>query len=225
MFWRVDGDGEGSLSEIADYYRGLDRGRLVLLGPAGSGKTVLAVRLVRDLAATIVDTAIAPGGADASGRMLVPVRVSAPAFDPASGEPDLAEISPARLAERLDAWLAKQLVTGYGVRPKHAGALVTGGWLLGGLDGVDEMDPPDTPPRRAAALMAALNHPTTRGPRAMVLTCRTERYEQLTTTATYIGDRDVAQPATVVEVQPLTGGAAASYLRYRFPDPAGSGQG
>jgi hypothetical protein len=41
--WRTDGGGRhGSLAQVSDYYRSLARGRLVVLGLPGSGKTVLA---------------------------------------------------------------------------------------------------------------------------------------------------------------------------------------
>jgi hypothetical protein len=221
VFWRTDGGApRGSLSRIEGYYRGLRRGRLVVLGPAGSGKTVLGIRLVRDLAAALVDTRT-------PARVVVPVRFSASAFDPAAGQGDLAEVvSGEQLSERLDGWLAEQLVTGYGVPEKPAAALVAGGWVLPFLDGVDEMDRPQDPPSRAAALVAALNQATERGARPVVMTCRTTRYRELTIAhPTYGGDRDVLQDATVVEVQPLDAEAVRKYLRDRFSDPAGSGRG
>jgi hypothetical protein len=80
----------------------------------------------------------------------VVVRVSAPAFNPGAGQTSLAELDDEQLRDQLDAWLIQQLVAGYGVSEKSAAVLVSGGWVLPVLDGVDEMDPPDTPSVRAA---------------------------------------------------------------------------
>jgi len=69
--WRTDGGGhEGSLSDIMDFYGGLRHGRLVILGEAAAGKTVLANQLLLDLIA-----ALPPQGA----TFTVPVRLSLPA--------------------------------------------------------------------------------------------------------------------------------------------------
>ena len=45
-------DLDGSLDQIADIYRRIPSGRLVVLGAAGSGKTILGLRFVLDLLAT-----------------------------------------------------------------------------------------------------------------------------------------------------------------------------
>jgi hypothetical protein len=75
---RADGgDRRGTLRQVKGYYRSLDRGRLVVLGKPGAGKTVLAIQLVLDLAAAVLEVA------DGTGRLpRVPVRLSLPAFDP-----------------------------------------------------------------------------------------------------------------------------------------------
>jgi hypothetical protein len=83
IYWRADGGHRhGMLSEVEGYYRSLDRGRLVVLGEPGAGKTVLAIQLVLDLAAAVL--AVADGT-----RPLprVPVRLSLPAFDPGDEPP------------------------------------------------------------------------------------------------------------------------------------------
>lgn len=129
LCWRTDGGAEhGSLDDIAGYYLGLDRGRLIVLGEPGSGKTVLAVKLVRDLIAL--------------GSGPVPVRLSLPTFDPTT--------------TRLDAWLADQLAK-LGVPPKLARQLVTERRILPVLDGLDEMDPDDRSPERASAVLRMLD--------------------------------------------------------------------
>ena len=83
------------------------------------------------------------------------------------------------IAARLDGWLIQHLVTVFGLPGKLAHALVTEGRILLVLDGLDEMDIDDTRPRRAAAVIRALNHPSAGGLRPVVITCRTTRYQQL----------------------------------------------
>lgn len=233
LYWRTDGgEGRGSLAQIASYYRGLGRGRLVVLGEAGSGKTVLAIALVRDLSAAIVGMAPSSAG---RGRVVVPVRLSLPAFDPAPGEDNLDEIAPERVGKQLDQWLVGQLSTVYGVAETTAAALVAKGWVLPVLDGLDEMDPAGERPQRAAAVLRALNHPTSMGLRPVVVTSRTERYAQVIghldlsdeDAAAQVsdgigGESVVVQDATVVSIEPLSVPDVLAYLTYRFPDPADS---
>lgn len=240
VYWRTDGgDRQGSLAQIESYYRELQRGRLIVLGKAGSGKTVLAITLIRNLAAAIMATP--PSQERSEGLIVVPVRLSLPAFDPAPSGENLDEVSAERVVEQLEQWLAGHLVTVYGVASTTAKALVTQGWILPVLDGLDEMDPPGVKPARAAAVLRALNHHTTVGLRPVVLTCRTERYEQLTghppddasattgtkadpsTRAVSAGDESlVVEYATVVKIQPLTAPNVLAYLIDRFPNPANS---
>lgn len=130
--WRSDGGQRtGSLSEIADYYRGLGMGRLLILGEAGAGKTVLANQLLIQLAADA--SAEMPAGM----RRRVPVRLSLPSFDPG---PDHAAAGNNVLSARLDARIGRRLVGDYGVTATAARRLVEGGWILPVLDGLDEMD-------------------------------------------------------------------------------------
>jgi len=50
----------GELSEVVDVYRRLPSGRLVVLGRAGSGKTILTLRFVLDLLAVRADADVVP---------------------------------------------------------------------------------------------------------------------------------------------------------------------
>lgn len=226
-YWRDDGgDRQGTLSEVAGYYRSLDRGRLVVQGEPGAGKTVLAIQLVRDLAAAVLAVAD-------NTRPLprVPVRLSLPAFDPGN---DLDVASAEVLSARLDRWLIRHLVTAGGLSAKVATMLVTDGWILPVLDGLDEMDFDYAVPRRAASVIRAVNHPSAGNVRPVVITCRTHRYQRLSGhfepagevspveqgTAVTAGRREVVQDATVVGVEPLTMSNVVSYLTYRFHDPA-----
>lgn len=110
----------GDLSGIAETYRSLDTGRLVVLGRAGSGKTVLALRFVLDYLATRVDDEP------------VPVVFSLGAWDPT--------------AVGLRDWLVHRLLRDHpelGVsapgRGSMAAALLADGWILPVLDGFDEI--------------------------------------------------------------------------------------
>jgi hypothetical protein len=227
IYWRVDGGNQqGTLSEVAGYYRSLDRGRLVVLGEPGAGKTVLAIQLVLDLAAAVLDVVD-------NTRPLprVPVRLSLPAFDPGN---DL-DVAPAEVvSDRLDGWLTRHLVTAFGLPAKVATTLVKSGWILPVFDGLDEMDLDDAVPRRAASVICAVNQPSAGEVRPVVITCRTNRYQQLSggfkspgkappveqAATSNAGRRVVVQDATVVGVEPLTMQSVVDYLTYRFPDPA-----
>jgi hypothetical protein len=129
--WRTDEGGEtGSLNTIADFYQRLPGGRLVVVGPAGAGKTVLALRGLLDLIAALPEQPGVPGR--------VPIHLDLP---------------DAGLPEDLDGWIAEQLVARYRIRPPIARALVEDGWILPVLDGLHRVTDPGkvvaalTPPR------------------------------------------------------------------------------
>ena len=110
----------GRLPEIADVYRRIPSGRLVVLGRAGSGKSVLAARLVLDLLRT----------RDRGGA--VPVVFSLGSWNPTTTE--------------FRDWLAGQLVRDHPglAAPGRDGsnlatALVEAGRILPVLDGFDEL--------------------------------------------------------------------------------------
>ena len=226
IHWRRDGgDRSGTLSEVEGYYRSLKHGRLVVLGEPGAGKTVLAIKLVLDLAAAVLATP------DGVRPQPVPVRLSLPSFEPGI---DLAAVTPEVVSARLDGWLIQHLVIVFGLSGKVVRALVTEGWILPVLDGLDEMDINNTRPFRAAALTRALNHHSSAGVlRPVVITSRTSRFRQLSAApdaaenarpsgpeaASNADQREVVQDATVVCVEPLTVQRVIDYLTYRFPDP------
>ncbi|WP_370947112.1 NACHT domain-containing NTPase [Amycolatopsis sp. cg5] len=110
----------GSLDEIDGTYRRIPSQRLVVLGRAGSGKTVLTLRFVLDYLRT-----------RAAGEP-VPVIFSLGSWDPR--------------ASTLRDWLAAQLLRDYPGLAKRApggstlaAALVDGGHILPVLDGFDEL--------------------------------------------------------------------------------------
>lgn len=110
----------GQLDDIANVYRRIPSGRLVVLGQAGSGKSILTLRFVLDLLATRARTDT------------VPVIFSLGSWNPATTS--------------LRDWLISQLMRDFpGLatlgpgRSTLAAALVEAGWVLPVLDGFDEL--------------------------------------------------------------------------------------
>ncbi|MEU4765982.1 NACHT domain-containing protein [Actinosynnema sp. NPDC023794] len=200
--WRGDGGGHsGSAATISAYYRGLTQGRLVVLGEAGAGKTVLVLTLLLDLAAA-ARTAL---DRDPAGRIRVPVRMNLSGFTRADDD------DPEVVRRRLVDWMAGHLTRVYGVPSSAAKALISDRWILPILDGLDEMDPDDGPPSRAGQVLAALNLPMGLVPDAVVITCRTARYHAL-------AEEEPLEDATAVVMRPLGAEDVVGWLRHRFPD-------
>jgi hypothetical protein len=211
--WRADGGAAyGTLRDVADYYRSLDRGRLVVLGEPGAGKTVLATQLVIDLVQGLPDGEFQPGA-----RHLVPVWLSLPSLN--LGEIDaLAQVSAEEIAALLDQWIIGQMSVVYQVPRSAAGRLLRERWILPVLDGLDEMDtasPEDLSRPRAAAVVRALNAGI--GRRPVVLVCRHREYSQLARSASVPGEDPVLQDANQIILQPLDMTAICDYLTRRFP--------
>ncbi|WP_331769182.1 helix-turn-helix domain-containing protein (plasmid) [Embleya sp. NBC_00888] len=140
----------GDLTEIADVYRRVPSGRLVVLGRAGSGKTILTLRFVLDYLATRTSTDP------------VPVIFSLGSWDPTT--------------DTLRDWLVDRLlrdhpdlVAGAPGGSTLAAALVEAGRILPVLDGFDEI--PDGLHRAA---LPALNRTSL----PMLLTSRPHEYRR-----------------------------------------------
>ncbi|WP_327136197.1 helix-turn-helix domain-containing protein (plasmid) [Streptomyces sp. NBC_01343] len=109
----------GDLPTVADFYRRRHSGRLVVLGRAGSGKSVLTIRFVQDFLET------------RTALDRVPVIFSIGSWDPT--------------ARTLRAWMTERLVRDHphlAVRvagTSLAGALIEADLVLPVLDGFDEM--------------------------------------------------------------------------------------
>ncbi|MER7177909.1 NACHT domain-containing protein [Streptomyces hyaluromycini] len=109
----------GRLNEIVKVYRSVPSRRLVVLGAAGSGKTILTLRFVRDWLR------------DRASDDRVPVIFSLGSWDPTT-------IS-------LRDWMRRQLVRDHGLATliapggNWADTLVDTGWILPVLDGFDEI--------------------------------------------------------------------------------------
>jgi hypothetical protein len=184
----VGGGYEDTLGGVLAYYKSLVPGRLVIIGKAGSGKTVLALEL---MIALLSNRDTGGRGDDRAQRpWRVPVRLSAATWD---------------TDESFEQWLCQQLVDGYDVGSAVARQLVGQRRILPILDGLDEMDRDDRPPTRAEAAIGQLDaYLDVRGGRLapLILTCREQRYEQLT-----------KLHATCVTIQPLSSRQIDEYIR------------
>ncbi|WP_328788621.1 helix-turn-helix domain-containing protein [Streptomyces sp. NBC_00273] len=141
---------EGGLTDIADVYRRVRSGRLVVLGRAGSGKTVLVLRFVLDhLGAR---SAFEP----------VPVVFSMGSWDPTG--------------TTLRDWLIARLLRDHPNLDARApggstlaAALVDAGWILPVLDGFDEM---------ATGLLGVALRELNASSLPLLLTSRTEQFAE-----------------------------------------------
>ena len=183
-------DATGVLADIGPYFRRQETPRrMVVLGDAGAGKTVLAVRLVLDqlhYRATLVDAVRA--------NEPVPVRVNAAGWD---GSVD------------FTAWLASQLAIDYALNPRVARAMVDTDRILPVLDGLDEMDPPEAKPTLASAASDRLNEPPWRN-RAVIIACRTTVYTRIRE----LRGEGALYGATTITLQPFSAVDIYVYLEH-----------
>uniref|UniRef100_UPI003F53B63A hypothetical protein n=1 Tax=Yinghuangia sp. YIM S09857 TaxID=3436929 RepID=UPI003F53B63A len=112
--------------------------RLMVLGPRGAGKSEAVVALAM--------AAVGPGPGGAA-RTAGPVAVVPVALDGFEEGPGLAR------------WLAREIASSSALDEAVVTTLWKAGHLVPVLDGIDQMDPPATPPdrSRAAALLRQLN--------------------------------------------------------------------
>lgn len=128
MSGRLDGSFQEAARRLAEGYRRVPSGRLVVLGEPGAGKSVLAIMLVLGLLR------------ERSPHAPVPVLLAVSTWDPVS--------------ESLDDWMVDSLATAhYGGRPDIPRRLLDQHLLLPVLDGLDEI--PEVARRSA---VRAINH-------------------------------------------------------------------
>ncbi|MFD0887178.1 NACHT domain-containing protein, partial [Streptosporangium algeriense] len=177
---------DGDLTQVADFFESLPGGRLVILGPLGSGKSVLALTLLLSLLER-----------RQAGRP-VPVLIPLNRWNPA-------EIP-------LDEWLADQLATSYQLgSPRHRDArtlarrLLHDNLILPILDGLDELAEPTRP-----QAITDVNDWLGRD-RQIVLTSRTDEYHAavLAGDAVTRGAAVVLQPLGREKVEEYLRGATA----------------
>jgi hypothetical protein len=152
------GPDAGQFEEIGKVFTGLASRRLVILGPAGAGKTALAIKLVRELL-----QARRPGDP-------VPVLLAAATWTDSRTMTDW-------IADQLaldHPGLAVQVRTGTGDTIPLARSLAASE-VLPVIDGLDEL-----PEGRRAQVVAEVNAHGSDSP--LVLTCRPDEYETATAT-------------------------------------------
>jgi hypothetical protein len=157
--WVEKSDETGLLSIGAYFRQQASPRRLVVLGEAGAGKTVLAVHLLLDLLRDRKDASTAT----LQFAIPVPVRVNIAGWD---GGGD------------FTSWLTGRLGTDYRLQEKQAEKLLEAGRILPILDGLDELDPLDAEPERARKALEHLNEPPW-GDQSVVVMCRTSVYARI----------------------------------------------
>jgi hypothetical protein len=174
---------EGDKDALHRIYAGLPSGRLLLIGPPGSGKSAAAILLLLD--ALRYRAQATP---DEQARIPVPVLFTLQGWDPAGGE-------------SVTDWMVGKLAETYPMFRSRAGRhaateLLTTGRVAGFLDGLDEI-PESVRPAVLDALADA--------PFRLVLLTRTEE-------AVAAAHHGPLAGAVAVELQPVKPTDAAAYL-------------
>ncbi|TQM80000.1 hypothetical protein FHX81_2321 [Saccharothrix saharensis] len=175
----------GGLRDLFSVYAGLDGGRTVILGDAGSGKSAATIL-------TLIEALAHRAGLAVQQRAAVPVPVlfTTSGWDPGD--------------QRLGEWLAERLAVDHPfLRAEQFGdsmaaQLVKSGGVALFLDGFDEMDP-----RLRAAALDDIRKPSTF---RLVLATRTREFADAVITGEHV------HAAAALELLPVPAADAADYL-------------
>lgn len=214
----------GNWSDIQSVFTGIPTRKLIIVGEAGSGKTLITLQLVTGLlearqsrprdAETILQLLmrivriisnstgeLGRSGSD-SGRLdRIPVPISVIGW---AGEKPLSD------------WLVSRLRATYNVPRRRAAALVSRGYILPVMDGLDEAADGSSNSRSTLRILNRLNTGYGArgedGLRPIVLTCRTDEYRDLPDPEgdPLLSRRLVGAP--VVAMLPLTESDIINYL-------------
>lgn len=204
--------GGGDWSNIDDIFLSLPNRKLVILGEAGSGKTLITLQLVTKLLARRAAQAKSEEGVIQLLLRLARMIHSDPA-DPAQhgtateGIPVPISVVGWDGSKTLSEWLVSRLRTAYNVRRRRALALVSNGYILPVLDGLDEATATSAslaPLRIIFRLNTDYGVEDKRGVRPLVLTSRTKEYENLPDPEGNPKLHRRLSGAAVVSMQPLT---------------------
>jgi hypothetical protein len=185
-------------AEVVDFYLDETRGRMVILGAPGTGKTVLAVSLTVGLLKRRARASASQGQ-----TMPVPCLFNLPSWDPAGHD--------------LTEWLEAQIVDRFRLGRKIAARLVHDRWIIPVLDGLDEMDSEEVAPRRSQGAVLDINDYIARTPGSqVVVVCRSgaKYYQRLVR-----GVRD----ADEITVQNLNPQQIIGYIKTQCPDEVSLG--
>ncbi|WP_086846457.1 NACHT domain-containing protein [Amycolatopsis kentuckyensis] len=119
-------------SKLADFFLDEAKGRMVLLGGPGSGKTVLAIQLLLQLVSRRT-----------TENVSVPVIFALASWNPTKSD--------------LEEWLTSQLSIRFALEEKVARKLVEHGLIVPILDGLDEMDQQDAAKHRSTRAVERIN--------------------------------------------------------------------
>lgn len=189
----------GRLQEIAQVYQrreDIPSGRLVVLGAAGAGKSVLALQFVLEMLRVPAD-----GASPVANGKPVPVIFSLGSWNPVSTS--------------LNTWMHGQLVRDHPWLRKPsahgtslAGALIGSGRILPVLDGFDEI---------AGDLRGAALQELNKTPGPLLLTSRPTEYAEA------VAKKGVLDRVPGIELDPLAPKDFAAYLRRASPPGANGG--
>ncbi|MEV4130683.1 hypothetical protein AB0J72_00775 [Dactylosporangium sp. NPDC049742] len=146
------------IGSIADFYVRKTSGRLLISGGPGSGKTVVALRLLVDLH---LKRKQSEGLRLADGGLAVPVLFSLPSW---------------QAGDSMNDWFSYELSTRFGLSREIANRLLAANYIVPVLDALDEVDDVGVSTERGRAAVAAINRFLATSPHSrLVLACRNDR--------------------------------------------------